>query len=100
MAIGNGSSARDPSIVGKTLDLNGVPFTVVGVADAGFAYLTPGNVRDLSVVLWQRRKLQVGRKWTTSQEDAGSWWIVSAGRLKPGISVAAAESQLTSMFRV
>jgi len=36
----------DPSIVGKTLDLNGVPFLVVGVADAGFAYLTPGNVYD------------------------------------------------------
>ena len=88
----------DTSIVGKTLDLNGVPFTVVGVADAGFAYLTPGNVRDFSVALWQRRNLQVGRKWTPSQEDAGSWWIVSAGRLKPGISAAAAESQLTSMF--
>jgi predicted permease len=88
----------DPSIVGKTLDLNGVPFTVVGVADAEFAYLTPGNVRDFSAALWQRRNLQVGWKWTPSQEDAGSWWIVSAGRLKPGISVAAAESQLTSMF--
>ena len=88
----------DPSIVGKTLDLNGAPFTVVGVAAAGFAYLTPGNVRDFSVTLSQRRNLQVGRKWTPSQEDAGSWWIVSAGRLKPGISVAAAESQLTSMF--
>ncbi len=88
----------DPLIVGKTLDLNGVPFTVVGVADAGFAYLTPGNVRDFSVALWQRRNLQVGWKWTPSQEDAGSWWIVSAGRLKPGISVPAAESQLTSMF--
>jgi len=88
----------DPSVVGKTLNLNGVPFTVVGVADAGFAYLTPGNVCDFSVTLWQRRNLQVGWKWTPSQEDAGSWWIVSAGRLKPGISVAAAESQLASMF--
>jgi predicted permease len=88
----------DPSVVGKTLNLNGVPFTVVGVADAGFAYLTPGNVHDFSVALSQRRNLQVGWKWTPSQEDAGSWWIVSAGRLKPGISVAAAESQLTSMF--
>ena len=45
----------DPSIVGKTLDLNGVPFAVVGVADAEFAYLTPGNVRDFSVALSQRR---------------------------------------------
>ena len=88
----------DPSIVGKTLNLNGVPFTVAGVADAGFAYLTPGNVHDFSLALCQRRTLQIGWRWTPSQEDAGSWWIVSAGRLKPGISLAAAESQLTSMF--
>ena len=88
----------DPSVVGKTLDLNGVPFTVAGVADAEFAYLTPGNVRDFSVALSERRNLQLGWKWTPSQEDAGAWWVVSAGRLKPGVSVPAAESQLTSMF--
>jgi len=88
----------DPAVVGKTLNLNGVPFTVAGVADAGFAYLTPGNVHDFSVALSQRRNLQIGRKWTPSQEDAGAWWIVSAGRLKPGMSVAGAESQLTSTF--
>jgi predicted permease len=88
----------DPLVVGKTLNLNGVPFTVVGVADKAFTYLTPGNVRDFSVTLSQRRNLQVGWKWTPSQEDAGAWWIVSAGRLKPGVSVSAAESQLTTMF--
>jgi predicted permease len=88
----------DPSVVGKTLNLNGVPFTVVGVADAGFAYLTPGNVHDFSVALSQRRYLQVGWKWTPSQEDAGAWWIVGLGRLKQGVSVPAAESQLTGMF--
>jgi predicted permease len=88
----------DPSVVGKTLNLNGVPFTVVGVADAGFAYLTPGNVPDFSVPVSQRRNLQLGWKWTPSQEDSGSWWIVSAGRLKPGVSVSAAESQLTNIF--
>jgi predicted permease len=88
----------DPSIVGKTLDLNGAPFAVVGVADAEFAYLTPGNVRDFSVALSQRPTLEFGPRWTPSQEDAGSWWIVSAGRLKPGISVVSAESQLTGMF--
>ena len=47
----------DRSIVGKTIDLNGLPFTVVGVAEESFAYLTPGNVRDLSVPLIQRRNL-------------------------------------------
>lgn len=88
----------DPSVIGKTLDLNGMPFTVAGVAEPGFTYLTPGNVRDFSVTLWQRRNLQAGRKWRPSQEDAGSWWIVGVGRLKPRVSAAAAESQLTSMF--
>jgi hypothetical protein len=35
--------ASDRSIIGKTLDLNGLPLTIVGVAEESFAYLTPGN---------------------------------------------------------
>ena len=88
----------DRSILGKTLDLNGLPFTVVGVAAESFGYLTPGNIRDLSVPLIQRRNLQQGFAWTPAQEDAGSFWIVAAGRLKPGISAGSAQSQLTALF--
>jgi predicted permease len=88
----------DRSILGKTLDLNGLPFTVVGVAAESFGYLTPGNIRDLSVPLIQRRYLQQRFAWTPAQEDAGSFWIVAAGRLKPGISVGTAQSQLTALF--
>ena len=89
----------DPSVVGKTLDLNGVPFTIVGVAAESFTYLTPGNVRDLSVPLIQRRNLFQQRfPWTPHQEDAGSFWIVIAGRLKPGISVESAQGQLSALF--
>jgi predicted permease len=88
----------DRSIVGKTIDLNGLPFTVVGVAEESFGYLTPGNIRDLSVPLIQRRNLQQRFKWTPNQEDAGSFWIVAAGRLKPGITAGAAQSQLSALF--
>ncbi|HTQ57339.1 MAG TPA: ABC transporter permease [Bryobacteraceae bacterium] len=88
----------DRSIIGKTLDLNGLPFTIVGVAAESFAYLTPGNFRDLSVPLIQRRNLQQRYAWTPHEEDAGSFWIVAAGRLKPGIDPAAAQSQLTALF--
>jgi predicted permease len=90
--------AGDRSIIGKTLDLNGLPFTIVGVAAESFAYLTPGNIRDLSVPLVQRRNLQQRFAWSPRQEDAGSFWIVAAGRLKPGISAQAAQSQLTALF--
>jgi len=70
----------------------------VGVAEESFAYLTPGNVRDLSVPLVQHRNLQEPDSWSPRQEDSGSFWIVAAGRLKPGISVGAAQSQLTALF--
>ena len=88
----------DRALVGKILRLNGLPFTVVGVAGESFAYLTPGNIRELSVPLVQRRNLQTRWLWTPAEEDAGSVWIVAAGRLKPGVSVGAAQSQLTALF--
>jgi predicted permease len=90
--------AGDRSIIGKTLDLNGLPFTIVGVAEESFTYLTPGNVRDLSVPLLQHRSLHDPDSWSPRKEDAGAFWIVAAGRLKPGISVGAAQSQLTALF--
>jgi predicted permease len=86
----------DPSAVGKTLHLNGLPFTIVGVAEERFAYLTPGNVRDLSIPMAQRRYLRTG--WTAKQEDAGAWWIVTVGRLKPGVSPKSAQSQVSALF--
>jgi predicted permease len=86
----------DPSAVGKTLHLNGLPFTIVGIVEERFAYLTPGNVRDLSIPMAQRRYLRTG--WTAKQEDAGSWWIVTVGRLKPGVSPKSAQSQVSALF--
>lgn len=88
----------DRTILGKTVDLNGLPFTIVGVAAESFTYLTPGNTRDLSVPLVQRRNLQQRFAWTPHQEDAGSFWIVAAGRLKPGVSIGSAQSQLGALF--
>ena len=86
----------DPAAVGKTLHLNGLPFTIVGVAEERFAYLTPGTVRDISIPISQRRYLS--SRWSPSQEDAGSWWIVTVARLKPGISTQSARSQVSALF--
>jgi len=86
----------DPSAVGKTIHLNGLPFTIVGVADQSFAYLSPGTVRDLSVPFTQRQYLS--RRWSPAQEDAGSWWVVTVARLKPGVSAQSAQSQVSALF--
>jgi predicted permease len=86
----------DASAVGKTIHLNGLPFTIVGVAEQRFTYLTPGTVRDISIPMSQRRYLS--RRWSAADEDAGSWWIVTVGRLKPGVSPQSAQSQVSALF--
>ncbi len=86
----------DRSVVGQTIRLNGRPFTIAGVADERFVYLTPGTLRELSIPMAQRRYLHP--RWKPSLEDAGSWWIVTVGRLKPGVTPQAAQSQVSALF--
>ena len=86
----------DPGVVGRKIQLRAQPFTIVGVADAKFAGLTPGNVFDVWVPLSQRANLQ--KPFDSRVEGASSWWVVGIGRLKPGVSRVQAESKLTPLF--
>jgi predicted permease len=73
--------AADPHIVGKALDLNGMPITVVGVLPAGFdfgAVFSPGLKVDLFTLL----DLNYERNWGNI--------TTLFGRLKPGVTVAQA----------
>jgi len=86
----------DPAVIGRTVHLQGLPFTIAGVAEPRFVSLTPGNTYDIWLPLAQRPRVQVG--WRPSMDDAGSWWIVAVGRLKPGVSRAQAESNINVLF--
>jgi macrolide transport system ATP-binding/permease protein len=91
------SFAGDSGAVGKTIYVAGKPYTIVGVADAQFTSLTPGAVQDLWLPISARRVLT--DHWSPKNEDAGSWWIVLVGRLKPGVSVAQAQAGISVIFR-
>jgi predicted permease len=86
----------DPSAVGKTIHLQNLPFTIVGVAEPRFVNLTAGNTFDLWIPLAQRPRLRPG--WTPRSDVAGSWWMVVVARLKSGISLAQAESTVSLLF--
>jgi predicted permease len=89
--------AGDPQIVGKTLFLNGKPFTIAGVAEPRFTTLTPGAVRDLWIPL--SCKSQLVERFDPKNDDAGSWWIVIVARLRPDVSVPAAQANIDGLFR-
>jgi predicted permease len=85
----------DPALVGSTIQVNGQPFTVVGVTPPGFV----GTERILDAEIWvpfsMIRTIE-GRDWRDSRKNGNAWIL---GRLKPGLSRPEAEASLSVLAR-
>jgi predicted permease len=79
----------DPHVVGRTIALNGRSFTVVGVTDEAFV----GSTNGVAVELWMPMAMQPSMGGR-SLEKRGSRWAHVVGRLKPGATRSAAESEI------
>ena len=95
--------ARNPSVVGETLYVRGVPFTIVGVAERDFWGVERGTQTDLWIPLQNRPDVTA---WGSSLADngglygSGIWWsLMMIGRLQPGVSRAQALAQLNPVFQ-
>jgi len=85
----------EPSAVGKSIVVNGIPFTIVGVAPPAFLGLDPGIVHDMWLPLsTEGRVVQHVRKVS----DAASWWLMVGARLKPRVTIAQAEAASQVVF--
>jgi predicted permease len=86
--------AADPSIVGKKVKLNGLDYTVVGVAPQGFF----GTELLLSPEFWvpmaMEPQIEPGNNWL-DRDGTQNIWV--AGRLKPGVTWQQAEADLNSI---
>ena len=89
--------ADSPAAVGRTIRLNSLPFTIVGVTGKGMEGFVPGTRPDIYLPLSARRQLI--QRWTPQDEDAGAWWLAMVGRLKPGVEAKQAEAALGLLFR-
>src|SRR5262249_33214568 len=81
--------AADPQIVGKTINLNGYPFTVVGVAAQGFNGVEVGVAPDVRIPIMMNGQVRPG---TPPVESRGSYWLSVMARLKPGASMKQAQA--------
>jgi predicted permease len=82
-------------VLGRTIWLNNVAFTIVGVADRRFTRLTPGRSLDLLVPLTQI--VPLGIPWGGHGSESG-WWLTVVGRLRPGVSSTEAQAALNVWF--
>jgi macrolide transport system ATP-binding/permease protein len=81
----------DAGIVGKTIYMNGTPFTVVGVAPATFKGLKYAFRQAFWIPLMMSAALGAGRDWEATRGWAK--WNALA-RLKPGVTREQAEADL------
>ncbi len=84
-------------VAGRTVKINGLPFTIIGVAEQGFEGLAPGTRSDIWLPFSVRARLT--QRWTPDQEDAGAWWIAIVGRLKPELQRQQAQAAIQLLFR-
>ena len=87
-----------PSVVGRTLQLNGVPFTIVGVAEQKFTGLTPGSDYQVWLPLADAQRINTSAMWRNRQDDVTSWWLTIVGRLKPGEPLAQTQAAVSGIF--
>lgn len=86
--------ANDPKAVGSTIRLNGVPHTIVGVAPEGFY----GTFVGYQFQFWVPASMQaVFDPGGYKLEDRGARWIEGYVRVKPGVSRAQAQAELTAI---
>ena len=82
--------AADPSIVGRTVTLNGRAFTVIGIAPTDSAAPSPTLNLDIWVPMAMQNGVYGGGDRLASR---GNCWLEAMVRLKPGVSIARAQSR-------
>ena len=88
--------ASDGSVVGKTVQLNGHPFTVVGVAPAEFTGAKWALGMKFWVPLMMKRQV-VGGADDDWMRARGNHWLELMARLRPGAMREQAAAELTTI---
>ncbi len=84
----------DPQIVGKVQRLNNIPHTIIGVTPEHFYGTFVGWAMNFWVPASMEENFESGGY---KLEDRGARWIESYERLKPGITRAQAQNEMTAI---
>jgi predicted permease len=96
----------NPAVVGKVIQLNRIPVTIVGVIAGTFPALRPGSSQQLWFPLSLQPELvspddwfgtQGGKKPSLRAGDA-VWWLYPIARLDPGVSLRQAQAAANLAF--
>src|SRR5882762_7179268 len=91
-----GRFKSDPQIIGKSQRLNNVVHTIVGVAPEGFY----GTFVGWAMQFWVPASMEeIFEEDGYKLEDRGARWIESYVRLKPGVTLAQAQGEISAVAK-
>jgi macrolide transport system ATP-binding/permease protein len=88
----------DPSAIGETLELNNIPFTIAGVAPPEFYGVSAGSTPLVYISMFNRLALFNRGEDKAMFIDPHNYWVEIMGRLRPGVTLARAETELSGRF--
>ena len=99
--------AQAPDVVGKTFKMNGIVYTVVGVAPPDFLGMTPAVTAQMWIPLTMVEKVEPfgnqrlsGRSAGNNRfERRGQHWMRLKGRMKPGVNEAQVRAEFEGLVR-
>ncbi len=85
----------DPAVVGRIVEINRHPYTIVGVAPKDFEGCKSGLRADVWIPLGMARQVW-GFRW---MDDRGVSWLNVLGTLRPGVDRRQAEDELNRLMQ-
>jgi predicted permease len=83
-----GRYGGDPSLVGRTIQVNETPTEVVGILQEGFEFL------------FEDAEMFIPTRFDASAPEEGSFNMPGIGRLRPGVTLTAADADVERLIRL
>ena len=91
--------ARDPSVVGRTIRVSNMPFTIVGIAPAGFFGADIGTSPDLFLPLMMQPTVAPTFENLLVDPIVQRTWVKTIARANPGVGSGRAAAELDLIFQ-
>jgi predicted permease len=87
--------AGDPAAIGRSIPLDGVAATIVGVSEPGFSGTTVGAVADVTAAVAVLSQLGAARAAVLTP---GNFWLRTVARPAPGVTREIAEQRIAAVW--
>jgi predicted permease len=87
--------ARDPAVIGRTIRVNGVPATIVGISPPGFVGANVGSIADITMPVAAVPRVNPESAALLGQ---GNFWLRVLARPPASVSIPEAQARLAALW--